>query len=46
MYIEIMFAAYMSESLLVSSGINAIYITTGLAVHEVYELRIFKELHN
>lgn len=45
-YTEIMFAAYMSESLLVSSGINAIYITTGLVVHEVYDLRIYTEPKN
>jgi hypothetical protein len=30
MYIEIMLAAYICERLLVSLGINAIYITTGL----------------
>jgi len=30
MYIEIMLAAYICERLLVSLGINALYITTGL----------------
>jgi len=30
MYIEIMLAGYICERLLVSLGINAIYVTTGL----------------